>query len=52
MFKGATIGSDVFLGTLGAEAATGQFELLIPELALGGMIFGIKKGVEHHREKK
>lgn len=52
MFKGATIGGDVLLGTLGAEAATGQLELLIPELAIGGLIYGIKKGVEHHRDKK
>ena len=52
MFKGATVGSDIFLGTLGAEASTGQLELLLPELAVGGLIFGIKKGVEHHREKK
>jgi hypothetical protein len=52
MFKGATIGSDVFLGTLGAEASTGQVELLVPELIIGGLVYGIKKGVEHHREKK
>lgn len=55
MFKGATIGSDILMGSLGAEASTGQVELIAAELAIMGAVIAfrkIKQKVEHKRDDK
>jgi hypothetical protein len=41
-------GTDALLGSLGAEIGTGQIELVAAELALFGVIMGVKKIKEHH----
>ena len=36
-------GSEALMASLGAEAASGQVELMVAELALFGVIMGVKK---------
>lgn len=55
MFKGATIGSDIIMGSLGAEMGTGQIELVAGELAILGAVIAFRKikgKVENKRDRK